>query len=75
MTPKDSKKKAAAIAAVIGYIRSEEDAVMMLGQASPQPKRPAMQPAVSVWGMCGRSDIMQQRAMMQIKAYHGYRPR
>ena len=71
------KKKAAAIAGVMAYLRSEEEAVMLSCMAAPQAtqSRSPAGPASSPWAMMGRNDLMQNRAMMQMKAFHGYRPR
>lgn len=73
----NSKKKAAAIAGVMAYIRSMEDAAAMApGFAAGQaPSEKPAAPASTPWAVIGRNDLMQQRAMMQLKAFHGYRPR
>ena len=68
----NEKKKAAAIAAVIDYIKTEEEAIMM--QAAEAPVEPAAAPAVppaGLWGISGRQEMMQMRNMMQMKAFHG----
>lgn len=59
----DQKKMAAAMAAVMAYIRDEEDAMMRTLGASPQ--RPAGQAIANSWGCGGRLDQMQCRQMMQ----------
>jgi len=69
MMSKDAKKRAA-MAAVIAYIKSEEEAM-----AAAMPAMPMM-PAVMVvaaapprfWGVSGRQDQMAQRRMMQLRA-------
>lgn len=68
----NEKKKAAALAAVINYIKTEEEAIMM--QAAQAPQEPAAAPAApltGLWGVSGRQDMMQMRNMMQLKAFHG----
>jgi len=72
----NEKKKAAALAAVINYIKTEEEAIML--QAAQVPEEPAVAPAlapalapVNLWGVSGRQDMMQMGNMMQLKAFHG----
>jgi len=68
----NEKKKAAAMAAVINYIKTAEEAIMM--QAAQAPVEPAAAPAApptGLWGISGRQDMMQMRNMMQLKAFHG----
>ena len=68
----NEKKKAAALAAVINYIKTEEEAIML--QAAQVPEDPAVAPApapVNLWGVSGRQDMMQMGNMMQLKAFHG----
>jgi hypothetical protein len=62
------KKIAAAIAAVLACIQEEEAAVLQAGGALSPPvaERP---PRPNVWGMCGRQDIMQMGALMQMKTF------
>ena len=67
----NAKKKAAAIAAVIDYIKTEEEAIMM--PAAEVPAAPVAAPAAppaGLWGISGRQDMMQMRNMMQLKAFH-----
>jgi len=68
----NEKKKAAAMAAVINFIKTEEEAIMM--QAAHVPAEPAAAPTAppaGLWGISGRQDMMQMRNMMQLKAFHG----
>jgi hypothetical protein len=64
------KKIAAAISAVMDYIKTEEEIVCM--QAAP----PVLQPSAAVltplklWGISGRQAMMQMRNLMQAKAFH-----
>lgn len=74
------KKTAAAISAVMAYIRTEEDAVILTGASAAEeaaaPAAPAVMPApAKPWGYSGRQDNMHLRTMMQLKAFHGGRQR
>jgi hypothetical protein len=70
----NEKKKAAAIAAVIDYIKTEEEAVMMQSaQVPPEPEKAVPAPPAGLWGISGRQDLMQMRNLMQLKAFHGIR--
>ncbi|MBI9088023.1 MAG: hypothetical protein JEZ12_02270 [Desulfobacterium sp.] len=69
----DRKKMAAATAAVVTYIKTQEEAAafappleetpMALAQTGP----PAG--AVNTWGMAGRGDQMQGRTLMQMGVF------
>lgn len=73
----DQRKKIAAVtAAVFSYIQAEEEAACLAACAcgsgvtgvSPEQKLPgAVSP--NVWGMAGRSDLMQGRTMMQLRVF------
>jgi len=65
------KKMAAAIAAVMAYIESEEEAVALQAASAPRPEAPA--PPLRLWGLNGRQTMMQLRNLMQLKAFHGTR--
>lgn len=65
------KKISAAIAAVMSYIRTEEEAVcaasMMAAPAvasQPGPSAP-----MSLWAISGRQSMMQTRNLMQMRAF------
>lgn len=62
---KMKKKRAAALAAVSAYIKTqEESAAALVGDdAGPRPQTP--------WGMSHRMDMMAMRNMMQMKVFHG----
>jgi hypothetical protein len=67
-------KSAAAIAAVLQYIITEEEAVAM--QSTMQAAQPQMPwfarppaPAVKPWGVSGRQAQMQMRNLMQLRAF------
>jgi hypothetical protein len=66
----NSKKIAAAISAVMDYIKTEEEIVCM--QAAPRAPQPTLEPLVvpKLWGISGRQAMMQMRNMMQAKAFH-----
>jgi hypothetical protein len=64
------KKRAAAVSAVLAYIRKEEESRSATIQA------PALsRETPNLWGVGGRQSQMQMRTMMQLKAFHGWRPR
>ncbi len=62
------KKKAAAIAAVTAYIKSEEEMAGAMGPFSGMPRRAE---SSGIWGISGRQSQMQIRNLMQLKAFHG----
>ncbi|MCP4106957.1 MAG: hypothetical protein GY749_15700 [Desulfobacteraceae bacterium] len=63
----DNKKKTAAIAAVMYYLKSEEEAAMQIGM---QPAAEKTLPPVpmKLWAVSGRQAQMQMRNLMQLKA-------
>ena len=71
------KKKAAAIAAVMTYIKSEEEMVLAQAAAGRGGVQPAARPPVSInlWGLSGRQAMMQMRNQMQMRGFHGARLR
>jgi len=70
----NKKKKAAAITAVIDYIKTEEEAIMMQSaQALAEPEKAVSASPAGLWGISGRQDLMQMRNLMQMKAFHGVR--
>ncbi len=72
----DRKNKiTAAISAVTLYIKTGEEA-MMQAPLEPEPAgdlMPVPFAMASVWGISGRTDQMQLRSMMQMKAFHRMR--
>ncbi len=71
----DIKKMAAATAAVMTYIKTQEEAACFalsqgetpgaaLGQSGPLPTV-----CINSWGMAGRSDQMQNRSLMQMGVF------
>lgn len=69
------KKIAAAIGAVMSYLKAEEE--VGLQPWPPVEKiRPAHVPVLlKMWGISGRQAMMQIRNMMQMKAFHGMKVR
>ena len=65
------KKIAAAISAVMTYIRTEEDQAT-LHSMPPPPPAPATD-SVRLWGISGRQIQMQTRMQMQMKAFHRFK--
>lgn len=76
---KKAKIAAAISAAVINYIRTEEESLMMnqgalpAGQPVPGGVQTVSLPAFNIWGLSGRQAIMQTRTLMQMKAFMGAR--
>ncbi len=69
-----SPKMAAAVAGVMAYIQTEEEAVLAAATAVPAPPRaPSPAPPMKLWGVSGRLEQMQLRNQMQLKAFHGLR--
>jgi hypothetical protein len=72
----ESQKMAAAISAVFGYIRSQEDAAALAmsmaepaGESVAEPSRSAA--PVKMWGISGRQDMMSMRSLMQLRTFQG----
>jgi hypothetical protein len=70
----DLKKATAATAAVLQYIKSEEEAIAMqfaayAGQPPPTISQPYA-PQVKPWGLSGRQAQMQMRNLMQLRTFH-----
>jgi hypothetical protein len=71
-TMKERKKIAAATAAVLNYIVTEEEAIYIQSMAPPGVK-PAPVPSaaapVRLWGVSGRQAQMQMRNLMQMRTF------
>jgi len=68
------KKRAAAISAVISYIKTEEEALSMQpGVVTDRADFVSRQVSLNMWGVSGRQSLMQMRNLMQMKAFHGVR--
>ena len=71
-----SQKMAAAISAVFGYIRSEEDAAALAMSMAEPVVEPEIEPSkpvapVKLWGISGRQDMMSMRNLMQLRTFQG----
>ena len=67
-------KKAAAVAAVMQYIKTEEEAIaMQSAMAAPAPQMPAVArqpaPVIRPWGVSGRQAQMQMGILMQMRTF------
>lgn len=73
---KKAKIAAAISAAVINYIRTEEEGLMMnqgalpAGQSASGGAQVVTPPVFNIWGLSGRQAIMQTRNFMQMKAFN-----
>jgi len=66
------KKIAAAVSAVMAYIKTEEEMAYMQAVDQAQPAKPKKAPAgFTLWGLSGRQSAMNMRTMMQMKSFHG----
>ena len=73
----DKKAKIAAVisAAVMNYIKTEEEiltmqqAALQIGQSASGVIQSAPLPPFNIWGVSGRQAIMQTRNLMQLKAF------
>ena len=65
----DKRKLIAATAAVMAYIKTEEEVACSLVAAS-QPREVPV-PAPKLWAVSGRQEQMQLRSLMQLRAFKG----
>jgi len=66
------KKIAAAVSAVMAYIKTEEEMSLMQSASPIQPKMPeTVSAGFNFWGLSGRQSMMNMRDMMQMKSFHG----
>jgi hypothetical protein len=70
----DAKKAAAALSAVVQYIKTEEEAISV--QSALQAREPAIPlisqapaPVSKPWGLSGRQAQMQMRNLMQLRTF------
>ena len=73
-----NKKMAAAIAAVMTYIKSEEEVLLAqaaAGRGGVQAAAACAPAAINLWGLSGRQAMMQMRNQMQMRGFHGARLR
>ncbi|MGD8702900.1 MAG: hypothetical protein PVH26_10720 [Desulfosarcina sp.] len=66
----NEKRLAAAVAAVMTYIQTEEEALVMPPPERPQPRRFDQG---NLWALAGRQGIMQTRNLMQLKTFNRLR--
>ena len=67
----EDKSKLAAMAGVMAYIKEEEDAMCLSAMQGPAVAQVQAPPApVKLWGISGRQAMMQNRNLMQAKAFH-----
>jgi hypothetical protein len=66
----DDRKQAAAIAAVMAYIKEEEDIACAMAMQMQPSLPPSTPPPHKPWGLNGRQAQMQLRSLMQLKAFH-----
>jgi len=68
----NNKKIAAASAAVLNYIMTEEEAICIQSLATPSvtpAKAPYTSAPVKLWGMSGRQAQMQMRNLIQMRTF------
>ena len=63
------KKAAAAIAAVMSYLKTEEEILAMQTVSASAAAQAAAPISMNMWGMSGRQAMMQMRNMMQMKVF------
>ena len=66
----NEKKLAAALAAVMTYIQTEEEALVMPPPEMPPPRCFAQG---NLWAMAGRQGMIQMRTLMQMKTFNRLR--
>ncbi len=67
----DNKKMAAAMSAVMTYIKTEEDNACIQSMAAAARQARPRQTGVNLWGGSGRQAQMQMRGLLQMKSFHG----
>ncbi|MBC2713584.1 MAG: hypothetical protein HGJ94_22085 [Desulfosarcina sp.] len=66
----NEKRVAAALAAVMTYIQTEEEALVMPRPEKPQPRRFDQG---NLWALSSRQGMMQMRNLMQMKTFNRLR--
>lgn len=66
----NEKRLAAAVAAVMTYIQTEEEALVMPPPERPQPRHFEQG---NLWSLSGRQGLMQMRNLMQMKTFNRLR--
>ncbi len=67
----NDKKLAAAVAAVAAYLQTEQEALYLAASGVDLAPKKARRPAgaANLWGLSGRQAMMQNRTLMQLKAF------
>ena len=74
---RDMKKKLSAIAAVVNYMKTQEEAAALTVWQIAEPDAKvndtifSLPFSLNIWGLSGRQQQMQLRSMIQLKAFHG----
>ena len=63
------KKIAAAISAVMSYIKTEEEIIYQQAMAAPTAAQTPAAVPTKMWALSGRQAIMQMRNLMQLKTF------
>ena len=76
----NSKKVAAAVSAVLQYIKTEEEAVYLQSLAAASREAEQVSAGVAaaplkLWGISGRQTQMQMRDQVQAKSVYGWKKR
>ena len=66
----NEKRLAAALAAVMSYIQTEAEALVMPPPTRPEPRRFDQG---NLWALSGRQGMMQMRNLMQMKTFNRLR--
>jgi len=66
----NEKRMAAALTAVMAYIQTEEEALVLPPPERPQPRRFEQG---NLWALAGRQGMMQMRNLMQMKTFNRLR--
>jgi hypothetical protein len=66
----NEKRLAAALAAVLAYVQTEEEALVL---PPPEKPRPRHFDQGNLWALSGRQGMMQMRNLMQMKTFNRLR--
>jgi hypothetical protein len=66
----NEKRLAAALAAVMSYLQTEEEALLI---PPPEPPEPRRFDQGNLWALAGRQGMMQMRNLMQMKTFNRLR--
>jgi len=70
----ENKKIAAAMSAVMLYIKTQEEMAMQAAPVETAEEEIPKPVSLNLWGLSGRQDQMQMRSYMQMKSFHGSKP-